>query len=221
MTPSFRGLMRNDKRSVALVSDSRGTLLVNLCNQKLTKWLATILNIFAHNYFSWVDDIHSKYIAFSIKMMMMMKIIVILACNKYLNTWSYHICCIELVAGWLKKSIFKYSELNFLYFPFYVTVIKCMKNISSLFLSISSNWERTQQLNLRYYELYEINHVYLSLLLCSQYFQEVLKKVKSFSAAVQNFRFLCRSPHIESTYFTGTNQSHWTSEFIWTWEDAR
>ena len=153
----------------------------------------------------------------------MMKIIVILACNKYLNIWSYHICCIELMAGWLKKSIFKYSELIFfLNFPFYITVIKCMKNISSLFLSVSSSiWERTQQCNLRYYELYEINHVYLSLLLRSQYFQEVQKKVKSFSAAVQTCRFLGRIPHIESIYFTGTNQSHWTSEFIWTREDTR
>lgn len=46
MTPSFKAVIRNDKKSVALVSDSIGTLSVNLCNQKLTKWLATILNIF-------------------------------------------------------------------------------------------------------------------------------------------------------------------------------
>lgn len=127
------------------------------------------------------------------------------------------------MSGWLESIFtFKYSEL-FLYFPFCITVIKCMKNILSLFLSMSSsNWERIQQCNLRYYELHEINHVYLSLLLCSQYFQEVQKKVKSFSGAVQNDRFLDRIPHLASIYFTGTNPSHWTSEFIiWTWEDTR
>lgn len=94
-----------------------------------------------------------------------------------------------------------------------------MNSILSLFLSIFfllTEKERNDAIldMMNYMKL--IMFVCL-LLLCSQYFQEVPKKVKSFSGAVQNHRFLDRIPHLVSIYFTGTNPSHWTSEFaIWT-----
>lgn len=135
-----------------------------------------------------------------------LKIKDILAYN--LNT--DHIMFVEkssCLAGW--NLFLLLSILN--YVSFFSFLCHCYqmheKHFKRLFLSFFFNWERNQQCNLRYYELHDINHICL-LLQCSQYFQEVQKKVKRFSGTIKNYRFLDIIPHFVSIYFTGSNSSN-------------
>lgn len=80
MNPSFKALIRNDKEPV--VAPEAHSQLIYTTKSQPNSWLLSEIYFALYYYFSWMDDIHSKYIAFSIKMMMIkLKIKANLACN--------------------------------------------------------------------------------------------------------------------------------------------